>query len=293
MKATSGRLPDGRLHLQHGPIDLLVSLDGFAKAVADAEARALQAFAPVLETLVAELPALRLERSGTNRFDGPVARRMSIAVRPWSHVFVTPMAAVAGAVADHVLAAMLDGTAGEGLRRASVDNGGDIALWLAPGERYRIGVRDDSSSGQAQARIEVRSHDGVGGIATSGRGGRSHSLGIADAVTVLARDAAAADIAATLVANAVDLPGSAKVRRVPAIDLDPDTDLGNRLVTLEVAGLSAAERRAALDAAVPVAETAVARGLVRAVRLSLQGERRLVDRDGPRKLHEHAPAVSR
>ena len=50
------------------------------------------------------------------------------------------------------------------------------------------------------------------GIATSGWRGRSFSLGIADAVTVLAATAAEADAAATVIANAVDLPGH------PAID---------------------------------------------------------------------------
>jgi hypothetical protein len=91
----------------------------------------------------------------------------------------------------------------------------------------------------------------VRGLATSGRackgsGGRSFSFGIADAVTVLARDAAAADAAATIVANAVDLPGHPAIGRAPAADIDPDSDLGDRLVTVDVGPLAAGEARAAL-----------------------------------------------
>ena len=288
--AVSARLPDGRLHLQHGPIDLVIALDGDPAAVGAAERRATAAFGPTLDALVAELPALRahadpVRGAGPDVAHGPdlearadphaalagtVARRMAAAVRPWATRFVTPMAAVAGAVADHVLGAILDGE--HGLRRASVNDGGDVALWLAPGERYRVGLCVDPRTGALAGRAGLASGDGVGGVATSGRLGRSRSLGIADAVTVLARSAAAADVAATLIANAVDLPGSARVARVPAQELDPDSDLGMRPVTIEVAPLAPAERRAALGAAVPIAREAVRRGLALGVVAALQGE---------------------
>ena len=308
VSALASRLPDGRLHLQHGPIDLVIGLDGEALAVAAAERRAAEAFAPVLEALVGELGALRSPVSGAASpagagvgcadghvadphagLVGPVARRMAAAARPWHPSFVTPMAAVAGAVADHVLAAILgadgagvDGASeelcgnGRGLRRAAVNDGGDIALWLASGERYRVGLCTDPHTGELAGRAELAAGDGVGGVATSGRLGRSRSLGIADAVTVLARTAAAADVAATLIANAVDLPGSARVARVPATELDPDSDLGARLVTVDVAPLTVAERRAALGAAVPTARQAVRRGLAIGVVAALQGEVRAV-----------------
>ena len=289
VSALAARLPDGRLHLQHGPIDLVIAIDGEAAAVAAAERRAVTAFGPVLETLVDELGALRTPVAATSGacdphagLRGPVARRMAAAVRPWRPAFVTPMAAVAGAVADHVLAAAIgdpgheagagasDGAAS--LRRVSVNDGGDIALWLAPGERYRVGLCTDPRTGALAGRAELAAGDGVGGIATSGRLGRSRSLGIADAVTVLAAGAASADVAATLIANAVDLSGSARVVRVPANELDADTDLGDRPVTVEVAPLSAAQRREALEAAVPVAREALRRGLALAAVASLQGE---------------------
>jgi uncharacterized protein len=84
----------------------------------------------------------------------------------------------------------------------------------------------DPDNPRMPGAIEITRDMPVRGIATSGRHGRSLSLGIADSVTVLAATAAAADAAATLIANAVDLPGHAAVRRAPACSLDPDSDLG-------------------------------------------------------------------
>ena len=303
-KPVAARLADGRLHLQHGPIDLIVGVDGDPDAARRAYARAESAFGPVLDELVAELPALRrrVDPARPPGLRGPVARRMLRATLPWAGSWaddpVSSMAAVAGAVADHVLAAILapgDGArdGAHGLRRAFANDGGDVALHLADGEAFDVALCDDPRTGRRAATVRIRSADDVGGIATSGRGGRSHSLGIADAVTVLARSAAEADAAATLIANAVDLPGSAKVARVPADELDPDSDLGRRPVTVDVAPLSGAERRAALDAAAPLARAAVARGLALAVVASLQGETLVLAGAPLASLERHASDPSR
>jgi ApbE superfamily uncharacterized protein (UPF0280 family) len=111
-------------------------------------------------------------------------------------------------------------------------------------------------------------------VATSGARGRSHSLGIADSVTVLAHDAPAADVAATLLANAVDLPGHPAVTRAPACTLSPDSDLGLRLVTTHVARLDAADIADALDAGEAAARAMLARGLIGGALLVLQGTAR-------------------
>ena len=92
------------------------------------------------------------------------------------------------------------------LDKAYVNNGGDIALHLAPGAVDATPAIAGTGHGLAD-RVIIRADDPVRGIATSGWRGRSFSLGIADAVTVLARTAAEADAAATMIANAVDLPG--------------------------------------------------------------------------------------
>jgi ApbE superfamily uncharacterized protein (UPF0280 family) len=125
-------------------------------------------------------------------------------------------------------------------------------------------------------RVKLGHADPVRGIATSGWRGRSWSLGIADAVSVLAGSAAEADAAATLVANAVDLPGHPAIERVPARQMQADTDLGELLVTTGVGPLAAAEVDRALDAGVARAEAMLARGLIAGAALFLAGEVRLV-----------------
>ncbi|MGD0723465.1 MAG: UPF0280 family protein [Roseiarcus sp.] len=268
------RLDDGRLHLQDGPIDLIIGAFGPEDRIARAEAAAWARFATVLDELCAELPLLRTPAApGAPRPAGLVARRMAAAVAPFADaVFVTPMAAVAGAVADEVLAAM---TRAAPLRRAYVNNGGDIALHLAHGERFAIGMIDRPDRPSAFGRATIDAESPVRGIATSGWRGRSFSLGIADAVTVLAADAAAADAAATLIANAVDLPGHPAIRRAPARDFDPQSDLGDRRVTCAVGALGDAEIEAALGAGRRAAERLRRAGLIVAAALHLQGETRL------------------
>ncbi len=261
--------PDGsRLHLQHGPIDLIVEAWGPPGDVAEAYRRAWERFQPLLDELVAELPALRRPLGEADEPTGRVASRMAAAVRPFPDRFITPMAAVAGAVADEICEAMA--TAGD-LRRAYVNDGGDIALFLTPGESLDVGLVPVPDRPALLGKATVRHDDPVRGVATSGRHGRSFSLGIADAVTVLAGTAARADAAATLIANAVDLPGHPAIRRVPASDLEPETDLGSRMVTAEVGALTDAEVARALHAGVAEAERMQAEGLIAAAVLCLGG----------------------
>ena len=264
-------LPGGRLHLQHGPIDLVVGADGERDGCRAAFAALAARFATVLGELCEELPALRAEAGQT--VHGAVARRMASAVLPHAaHGFITPMAAVAGAVADEMLAAMTDAA---GLRRAFVNNGGDIAVHVGPGEVFRTGLMSLADP-SPHATATLTAADGVGGIATSGWPGRSFSLGIADAVTICARTAAEADAAATAVANAVDLPGHPAVRRAPAASLQPDSDLGPRLVTRGVGRLTPGEIALALDRGHAVAARLLASGTVSAAVLHCQGMTRLV-----------------
>ena len=262
--AAAVHLPDGRIHLQQGPIDIVAKAFGPAEAVAAAYARAEQRFATVLEELVAELPALRSEDQALR---GAIALVMAAAVAPYRPAFVTPMAAVAGAVADTVLAAL----AGPGIARAYANNGGDIALWLTPGTELTAAL---AATGGLD-RVTICANDDVRGIATSGWRGRSFSLGIADAVTVLAPTAAMADAAATMIANAVDLPDHGGIIRRPARECQTDSDLGNRLVTVAVPPLSDTDRARALDAGLQAAECYRARGLIAGAALYLQGEARL------------------
>jgi ApbE superfamily uncharacterized protein (UPF0280 family) len=285
-------LPDGRrLHLQDGPIDLIVEASGKDADVLIAYDAAVRRFTGLLDELCAELAELRKAADPLHcRLEGVVARRMHAAVAPFAaDCFITPMAAVAGSVAEEILAAM-QGAAQ--LRRAYVNNGGDIAFHLESSEQFCVGLMDRPDRQGVMRTMTIDAGDPSRGIATSGRHGRSFSLGIADAVTVLGGAASQADAAATIIANAVDLPGHPAVVRCPATDLQPDSDLGGRLVTRHVGGLTRGEISIALAAGGAVARKLLAAGLIDGAALCLFGETVFV---GMRKLqarHERARKIA-
>ena len=269
-------IDETRMRLVHGPCDLIIEAFGSRREMAAAYMRAIKRFDTILEELCTELPQLRKPAPEAVVVNG-TARRMLLAVLPYSNSFITPMAAVAGAVADEILEAM---TGVGQLDRAYVNNGGDIALWLAPGETFSAAIgRVEKFSATAGGRISIRHGDGAGGIATSGWRGRSFSRGIADAVSVVAGNAASADAAATMIANAVRLDGSPKVATKPAWQLAPDSDLGGLAVTVAVDKLSEDEKARALDGAMQLAEDLLGAGLIRGAALCLQGQTRLINRN--------------
>ena len=263
-----------RLHLQHGPIDLVILADSSdASGRARAYDAAIGRFSGLLQELVDELPFLR-DRARQDGMppNGPVAIRMHGAVLPHCNSgFVTPMAAVAGAVADEILSAMV---AAARLKRAYVNNGGDIALQLEQGQQFTIALAGLDGEFNGKATIDCAS--GIGGVASSGQGGRSHSLGIADTVTVLGKSAAAADAAATLVANAVDLPDHSGIERRPANELDPDSDLGSRPVVVRAGHLEPDDVNEALSNGVDAATEMQLSGLLESAALHLRGSWRVV-----------------
>ncbi|MEN9411397.1 MAG: hypothetical protein RL216_3371 [Pseudomonadota bacterium] len=257
-------LPGDRLHLHHGPIDVILQGWGDPAALTQGYAAVANRFPALLPELCAELPALR---SADAAVTGPVARRMAAATRPFRPAFITPMAAVAGAVAEHILQTFLR----PGITRAYANNGGDIALHLSPGQSLTCAI---AARPGLPDRLTIRHEDPVRGIATSGWRGRSHSLGIADAVTVLARTAPMADAAATMIANAVDLPAHPAITRRPARDLAPDSDLGPRRVTTAVGPLTRAEIATALGAGETAARRFRTQGLIEAAALFLHPDLR-------------------
>jgi ApbE superfamily uncharacterized protein (UPF0280 family) len=282
--AQRAALPGGRWHFQQGPIDIVIAAEGDAPAVDAAHAAAWSRFQPLLAELVAELPQLRqpVAAGGANPLQGMVARRMWDACAPLRSAaqgFITPMAAVAGAVAQELIAHYQR----PGITRAWVNNGGDIALHLAPGQSARVGLVADLSRFDADALactvagtlrtdagFTVAQASPVRGVATSGWRGRSQSLGIADSVTVLAATAAQADAAATAIANAVNVDDP-RIRRVPASSLRDDSDLGDRLVTVAVPGLPPAVVQQALQSGLACAGRLQQAGHIHAALLACQG----------------------
>jgi uncharacterized protein len=286
------RLPDGkRLHLQDGPIDLIVEADGNEADIRAAYEAAARRFDGLLDELCAELPELRKAAHSMHcALEGVVARRMHAAVAPFAaDRFITPMAAVAGSVAEEILGAML---AAAQLGRAYVNNGGDIALHLEGREQFRVGLMDRPDRQGVMRTLTIDASDRSRGVATSGRHGRSFSFGIADAVTVLAATASQADAAATIIANAVDLPGHPAIVRKPANELQPDSDLGPRLVTRDVGQLSDLEIAAALAAGETRARQLLASGLIDGAALCLFGEIVVVGVRQTQLCHQHALEIA-
>ena len=261
MQASCSRLDAARWHFQHGPIDLIITVDGKADAIARALDSAWSRFQQVLPELVDERALLRQAVRSDRAFEGAVAKRMQAACWPHRAQFITPMAAVAGSVADEMIEFF---SCEPDIQRAAINNGGDIALHLQANESYRIGLVTDIAQFSAQpdvvdGSLVICAADPVRGIATSGWRGRSLSLGIADSVTALASSAAHADAAATMIANAVNVEHAA-IRRAPAHTVKDDTDLGSLLVTQAVGVLPPVLVQQALE-----------RGKLQAQRLLMQG----------------------
>ena len=264
--------PPAPLILRQGPIHLRIQAYGCPGHVHAAYDAARHAFPAILPALAAELPLLRTPlpsaRPGTC-----IARAMHEAVSPFIHHRITPMAAVAGAVADHMLGVMLEAAP---LDRAFVNDGGDIALHLAPGQSLRCALVTRLDAPAHDATIVLHAEQPSRGLATSGRacrgqGGSSFSFGIADSVTVLAATAARADAAATVIGNATTLDHPGIVRR-QACEIDPESDLGNRRITWAVPHLSAPQVGAALAAGRAAADALVDAGLIHGAILALQGQ---------------------
>jgi ApbE superfamily uncharacterized protein (UPF0280 family) len=297
MNPTRIRIDATRWHWQHGPIDLILSADGEPAALQAAFDACWARFVGVLPELVDELKMLRRPVSADASPDdcalqGHVARRMWSACHPHRARFITPMAAVAGSVADELIGAF----AREGISRAFINNGGDIAFYLTEGRQYRVGVFADLSQSLAKvqraggealdANLTLDASMPIRGIATSGWRGRSFSLGIADSVTVLARNAASADAAATMIANAVNLD-HAGIVRMPASSLKDDTDLGDQLVTVDVPSLPQPLIDFALARGMEAARRLLDQEMIEGAALFLQGRVRIAGMHGTGALLSH------
>jgi len=267
-------MSDNRLYLQHGPIDLILHVDASEEIRTRLYSCAKKRFSTVLEELVAEMDLLKLPWSADQAApSGRIAQKMFGAVFE-SAVLVTPMAAVAGAVADDMLENMLfesqnSDSCVDHISRMYVNNGGDIAFWLNAGESFSIGIVDNLEIPELNTKTNLTYESPVRGIATSGWRGRSLSLGIADAVTVLASSATNADVAATLIANEVnvDFPG---IEKRPASEVKDESDLGMIPVTVAVPALPEDKISFALEQGAKTGMEFIKTGKIIAAYLSLQ-----------------------
>ena len=257
-------LDQGRVLAELGPMRLVIqgSIGGIPQ-VGDCLKAARKGFSCL--TRIASVRA-ELKRPAAKINGGlkePLARKMMEAASLVDPEDLTPMAAVAGVIADSVA----DCLAQRGMTRVVVNNGGDIAIRLGRGESVRVGVVDKpDNSGPSRS---IRLGPGSWGVATSGLGGRSFTSGVATAVTIVATSAAIADAAATSVANAsfVDDPGAVQV---PAHTLDPGTDIPHKLVTVK-SHLSPAKRQKALELALSRAARLLKKGVILGAYVNVQG----------------------
>jgi hypothetical protein len=275
------KLPNGQQHFAWGPIDLVIGAQSEfhyqVDLIEQAHDNAWTRFQDILPELISELSTLKQSvRAGAhNPLSGTIARSMWQACQPFLPKFITPMAAVAGAVADEIIKSYQI----DGLRKAWVNNGGDIAVHLAPNQTIPIGICADSYRARdniqkwgtfnLDGQLTISYKDPVRGVATSGWQGRSFSMGIADSVTVMARTAACADAAATIIANAVNVDDVRIIRR-KACDIKDDSDLGESLITTHVPTIEFEVIEHALENGLIVAQALKDQGLIWGAILSCQ-----------------------
>ena len=274
-------LQENRLHLHHGPIDIIAHVEAPEEIRKCLYESASKRLSTVLEELVSELDLLKLPWSKNHPEPrGSIARKMLNAVNG-SMRFITPMAAVAGAVAEEIMETMIleansIDTSLESIRRMYVNNGGDISFWLNNGDSFTIGVVENTETPELNTKVCLPYESPVRGVATSGWRGRSQSLGIADAVTVLASSSANADAAATLIANDVNAEYPGIVRK-PACEGKDDSDLGMRLVTVDVPQLPERIISQALQCGAQTVRELISKEKINSAYLSLQKQTLIIE----------------
>ncbi|MBA7584358.1 hypothetical protein ES708_26311 [subsurface metagenome] len=195
----------------------------------------------ILEQLADCLPVIRRKSISLRPESGypQVVKEMILATQAIKDPDFTPLAAVAGATADMVADYLLKTDA----TKIVVNNGGDISIRLREGEEIKVGLCLDLASKQIDYLLSVENDCG---ICTSGIGGRSFTLGVTNAVIVLAGRASVADAEATYLGNKTTLD-SPNVERDWAERIYPDTDIPGKKVTVSVGTLSEAEIQQALE----------------------------------------------
>lgn len=249
-----------------GPMTLTVSAwqDGRARPVIAAKAARkaifcldiLSEFQGYLKKLSKTLPE--------NRPLPTVVKRAFDAVHSVSGE-LTPLAAVAGAVADEVAAH----AAALKADKVIVNNGGDIAVIVKNKETAVVGLKPPHSD-ILIGQLHIDRESGVGGVASSGWSGRSFSSGAADMVTVWSENAAAADAAATFIAGKTS-SFSTDIQQKKAVELDPFSDLEHNLVTDQVGRLTQKEKKDALMQGIRAAESLFKKNLIKGAFIYLQG----------------------
>ena len=262
-------LPDGRVFVDYGPTSMVITARRAGAPCPELAEAAFPLIQSSLEEIAQALPVLRqYPRDGDFSALEGLPRVMAEAVLATGEETLTPMAAVAGTVAD----AVADWIFARGADLVAVNNGGDVALRLGEGQQLRMGILPDLDGGGISRVITLRAEDGIGGVCTSGLGGRSLTRGVASAVTVFSRRCALADACATHIANCsyIDSP---RVHVCPAGELEPESDIAGLTVVSAVEPLTEAEKARAAAQAMAEAARQYQRGNLLWCAADVQGSR--------------------
>jgi uncharacterized protein len=262
-------LLNGSVLVNYGPMHMFINAfengEPLVKLAEEGAYLAIQ----VLEDLAKFLPVIKkksLDLEVEEAFPD-VVRRMIEATKKMGEPDLTPLAAVAGTASDVVA----DFIFSKGGTKIIVDNGGDIAIRLREGEVARVGVKTENDAKQPTYLISIDPTMGIGGVATSGLGGRSFTKGIASAATVLSRAAAMSDAGATVIGNFTNVDDSNIIRSL-AEKIYPDTDIGGEWVTLKVGKLSEKKIEEALSRGLSKAYSICQKELINGALIALQGK---------------------
>jgi ApbE superfamily uncharacterized protein (UPF0280 family) len=261
-------LSNGSVLVDYGPMHMFISAFENGKPVVSLAKEGAHLGVKVLEDLARFLPVIKkrsLELEIEETFPD-VVQKMIEATKKMVEPDLTPLAAVAGAASDVVA----DFIFSKGGTKIIVDNGGDIAIRLREGEVARVGVKTEIDADRPTYLITIDSTMGIGGVATSGLGGRSFTKGIASAATVLSKTASFADAAATVIGNFTTVEDP-NILRTLAEKIYPDTDIPGEWVTIRVGELSQEKIEKALDESLSKAYGIIQKGLINGALIALRG----------------------
>jgi len=260
-------LPGGSVMVECGPMRLVIDARVGKVPQPQQAVRAADEAVRFLEAVARSRPFLgRDYRRLMPHITDPLALKMVASVKAVGDQDLTPMAAVAGTIADAVADFLFE----RGMTRVLVDNGGDVAIRSCDGEPVTVGIRPQVGTKSISHAIVLGPEGTAWGIATSGLGGRSLTRGVADAATIVAADASLADAAATAVANASYVEHSAVIQK-PAEEIDPFTDIAGLEVTVNVGPLPEEKKHQAIDHAIRRAEKLVGNGIILGAFVACQG----------------------
>jgi len=214
-------LSDGkRLHLQNGPLNLILQAFGPPSEVGRAYDAAIERARALVFELAEDVPRLQ----GGLTPNTAVGRRASAACAEVTGA-LGPVTAVTGAVADEVLAALVQGGP---LDRAFVNNRGCLAFHLAEGQSITPLAMDWAEFPRQEAKLPIRSEVRTRALVCAGWRFDGMAFGYVDRIYTAAPSSAVAEAAlGSICARMVPATGA---QSVPATIIMPESVLGDLAV---------------------------------------------------------------